>query len=49
VRRFGHLARIGEMGNTFKILVGKHEGKRPFGRPRRIYENIIRMDPTEIR
>jgi hypothetical protein len=35
------------MGNAYKILVGKHEGKRPFGRPRRRREDNIRMDLRE--
>jgi hypothetical protein len=32
-----------------KIPVGKHEGKRPLGKPRRKYEDYIRMDLREIR
>jgi hypothetical protein len=36
------------MGNTYKILVGKCEGKKPLGRPRRRREGTIRMDLTEI-
>jgi hypothetical protein len=31
----GHIARIGEDKNEYRILVGKREGKRPLGRPRR--------------
>jgi hypothetical protein len=31
----GHVARIGEKRNAYMILVGKPEGKRPLGRPRR--------------
>jgi hypothetical protein len=31
----GHVARMGEMRNAYNILVGKLEGKRPIGRPRR--------------
>jgi hypothetical protein len=34
----------GEMRNVYKILVGKPKGKRPFGRPRRIWEDNIKMD-----
>jgi hypothetical protein len=34
----------GEMGNVYKVLVGKPEGKRPLGRPRRKWEGNIRMD-----
>ena len=35
-------------GNAFKILRGKPTGKRPLGRPRRRYEDNIRMDLEEI-
>jgi hypothetical protein len=34
---------------AYRILVGKLEGKRPLGRPRRMWEDNIRMDLTEIR
>jgi hypothetical protein len=33
---------------VYKVLVGKPEGKRPLGRPRRRWEDGIRMDPREI-
>jgi hypothetical protein len=37
-----HVARLGDMRNVYNILVGKPEGKRPLGRPRRRWEyNII--------
>jgi hypothetical protein len=36
------------MRNAYKILVGKSEGKRPFGRSRYRWEDNIRMDPREI-
>jgi hypothetical protein len=35
------IARMGEMRNAYKILVGKPEGKRPLGRPRRRWEDNI--------
>jgi hypothetical protein len=38
---------MGEMRNTYNILVGKPEGKRPLGRPRSRWEDNIRMDSTE--
>jgi hypothetical protein len=44
----GHVARMGEEGKVYKFLMGKPEGKRPFGRPRRRWENRIRMDLREI-
>jgi hypothetical protein len=39
---------MGEKRTTYRILVGKPEGKRPLGRPRRIMVDIIKMDDTEI-
>jgi hypothetical protein len=35
MRWAGHVARIGEKRNSYRLLVGKPEGKRPLGRPRR--------------
>jgi len=43
-----HVARIGEMRNAYKILVGKPEGKRLLGRPKRRREDNIRMDFRDI-
>jgi hypothetical protein len=39
---------MGEMRNAYNISVGKPEGKRPLGRPRRRWEDNIRMDLREI-
>jgi hypothetical protein len=39
---------MGSMRNVYKILVGKPKGKRPLGRPRRRWEDSIRMDVREI-
>jgi hypothetical protein len=39
---------MGEIKNTYKILVGEPEGKRPLGRPRRRWEYNIKMDLREI-
>jgi hypothetical protein len=44
MRWAGHVARIGEKRNAYKILVVKPEGKRPLGRPRCRWANNIRMD-----
>jgi hypothetical protein len=44
----GHEARIGERRNACRILVGKPEGKRPLGRPRRRWVCNIKMDLREI-
>jgi hypothetical protein len=41
MRRAGHVAR---MGDSYRILMGKPEGKRPLGRPRRMWEDNIKMD-----
>jgi hypothetical protein len=48
MRRAGHVARMGEERNVYKVLVGKPEGKRPLGRPRRRWEDGIRMNLREI-
>jgi hypothetical protein len=47
MRWSGHVARMGEERNVCKVLVGKPEGKRPLGRPRRRWEYGIRMDLRE--
>jgi hypothetical protein len=39
---------MGEMRNTYIILVGKHEGKRPLGRPRHRWDDNIRRDLRKI-
>jgi hypothetical protein len=44
----GNVTRMSEMRNAFNIVVGKPEGKRPLGRPRRRREDNIRMDVKEI-
>jgi hypothetical protein len=44
----GHVARMREERKVYKVLVGKPEGKRPLGRPRRMWEDGIRMDLREI-
>jgi hypothetical protein len=44
----GHVARMGEKRNAYRILVGKPEGKRPLGRPRCRWEYNIMMILREI-
>jgi hypothetical protein len=44
----GRVARMGKERKLYKVLMGKLEGKRPFGRQRRRWENGIRMDLREI-
>jgi hypothetical protein len=48
MRWAGHVARMGEGRNVYRVLVGKPEGKRPLERPRRRWEDGIRMDLEEI-
>jgi hypothetical protein len=48
MRWVGHIERIGERRDVCKGLVGKPEGKRPLGRPRRRWEDDIKMDLQEV-
>jgi hypothetical protein len=48
MRWAGHVARMGEMGNVYGLLVGKPEGKRALGRPRRRWIDNIKMDLLEV-
>ena len=48
MRWVGHVARIEEGRGVHKVLVGKPEGKRPLGRPRRRWEDTIKMDLEEV-
>jgi hypothetical protein len=48
MRWAGHVARMGDGRNVYRVLVGKPEGKRPLGRPRRRWEDGIKMDLREI-
>jgi hypothetical protein len=48
MRWAGHVAHMGEGRNVYRVLVGKTEGKRPLGRPRRRWEDGIKMDLGEI-
>jgi hypothetical protein len=48
MRWAGHVARIGEKRNVYRLLVGKPEGKRPLGRPRSRWIYNITMDLLEI-
>ena len=45
----GHVACMGERRGVYRVLVGKPEGKRPLERPRRRWENNIKMDLQEVR
>jgi hypothetical protein len=48
MRWAGHVTRMGEKRNAYRILVGKPEGRRSLGRPRRRWEDNIRMKLREI-
>ena len=48
MRWAGHVARMGEGRGVHRVLVGKPEGKRPLGRPRRRVEDNIKMDFQEV-
>ena len=49
MRWTGHVALWEEKERLYRVLVGKQEGKRLFGRPRRRWEDNIRMDLQEVR
>jgi hypothetical protein len=48
MRWAGHVARMGEERGVYSVLVGKPEGRRPLGRPRRRWEDNINMDLREV-
>ena len=45
----GHVARMWEMRDAYRVLVGKPEGRRSLGKPRRRWEDNIKMDLREVR
>jgi hypothetical protein len=48
MRWAGYVARMGEERKVYGVLVGKSEGKRPYERPKRRWEDMIRMELGEI-
>ena len=48
MRWAGHVARMEQFRNAYRVLVGKHEGKRSLGRPRRIWEDNIKTDLRNV-
>jgi hypothetical protein len=48
LRWAGHVARMGDGRGVYRVLVGKPEGKRPLGRPRRRWGDNVRMDLQEV-
>ena len=49
MRWAGHVARMGEGRGVYRVLVGKPEGRRPLWRPRRRWEDNIKMDLQEVK
>jgi hypothetical protein len=47
IRWKGHVVRMGEERNVYRVLMGKPKGKRPLERPRRRWEDGLRMDLRE--
>ena len=47
LRWAGHVERMEQSRNAYRVLVGKPDRKRPFGRPRRRWEDNIKMDLRE--
>ncbi|KAJ4432361.1 hypothetical protein ANN_20980 [Periplaneta americana] len=48
LRWAGHVARMDESRNAYRVLVGRPEGQRPLGRPRRRWEDNIKMEVREV-
>jgi hypothetical protein len=48
MRWTGHVARMGERRGVYRVLVGQPDGQRPLGRPRRRWEDNIKMDLQEV-
>jgi hypothetical protein len=48
MRLAGHVARMGKERGVHRVLVGKPEGKKPLGRPRRRWEDNIKMDVQDV-
>ncbi|KAJ4437190.1 hypothetical protein ANN_17325 [Periplaneta americana] len=48
LRWAGHVAHMRESKNAYRVLVGRPEGKRPLGRPRRRWEDNIKIDLREV-
>jgi hypothetical protein len=48
MRWAGHVERMGEVRGAYNMLVGRAEGRRPLGRPRRRWEDNMKMDLREI-
>jgi len=48
MRWVGYVARMGDRRGAYKVLVGKHEENRPLGRPRRRWQDNVKMGLQEV-
>jgi hypothetical protein len=48
LRWAGHVARFGKKRGAYRVLMGKPEGRRPLGKPRRRWDDNIEMDLQEV-
>jgi len=48
IEKGGNVARMEDRRDVYRVLVGKHQGKRPLGRTRRRWEDNIKMDLPEV-
>jgi hypothetical protein len=48
MRWAGHVAHMGERRGVYRVLVGKPEGERPLGRPRRRWKGNVKVDLHEV-
>ena len=48
LRRVGHVARMGERRRAYRVLMGKPEGRRTLGRPRRSWKDNIKVNLREV-
>ena len=48
IRWSGLVARMGEIRSAYRVFLGEPERKRPLGRPRRVWEDNVKMDLQEV-
>jgi len=48
MRWAGHVVRMGKVRSVFRVFVGRPKGKRPLGRPRRRWEDNIKLDLRDV-
>ena len=49
IRWAGHVARMTERRGIYRVMAGKPEGMRPLGRPRRRWDENVKLDLQEVR